>query len=395
VNSARRFLAHLLFCCGVVLSAVPAHAATWHVWTNSPANGPGTDWSNAFHDIQSAVDVATSTGDVVLVTNGSYLLTGQLNITNPVTLRSVAGAPWTTIDGNGVTRCVYLSASNALIDGFRVTGGYAAGADGGGIYIDSGGTVQDCTVISNQATYRGGGIFCLSAGRVRDCRIVNNRTLSSSSGEGGGIHVWYSGLVDTCEISGNQSGEDGGGIQIQYGGVLQNSVVVSNVADAAFGSGGGVRLRYGGLAQNCRISQNSAGLGGGAWIRAGGIIRACVIVSNSAVYCGGGVGLNETGLVERCTVANNTANMRGGGISFGSSVDSSWPYYASAVRNCLIVSNHAAVGGGVLFFPAQVMRGAVENCTIYSNEATTVGGVASLASTNSQVTVTVIPQSVK
>ncbi len=44
---------------------------TWYVWTNSPANGPGTNWATAFRSIQSAVDVASS-NDTVLVTNGIY-----------------------------------------------------------------------------------------------------------------------------------------------------------------------------------------------------------------------------------------------------------------------------------------------------------------------------------
>lgn len=37
-------------------------AATRYVATNSPANGPGTAWTNAFHDIQSAVDAAGAGG---------------------------------------------------------------------------------------------------------------------------------------------------------------------------------------------------------------------------------------------------------------------------------------------------------------------------------------------
>jgi hypothetical protein len=51
--------------------AFTVRAATIYVATNSPANGPGTSWANAFHTIQGAVNVATD-GDTVLVTNGTY-----------------------------------------------------------------------------------------------------------------------------------------------------------------------------------------------------------------------------------------------------------------------------------------------------------------------------------
>jgi len=72
-------------------------------------NGPGTGWSNAWHSIQDAVDVATNAGDVVLVTNGvydtggaavpGYALTNRVCITNAITVQSVGGPSNTFIVG--------------------------------------------------------------------------------------------------------------------------------------------------------------------------------------------------------------------------------------------------------------------------------------------------------
>ena len=46
------------------------HAATRYVWSGSPSPGaPFDQWSNAAHDIQTAVNAADP-GDTVLVTNG-------------------------------------------------------------------------------------------------------------------------------------------------------------------------------------------------------------------------------------------------------------------------------------------------------------------------------------
>lgn len=73
-SSPRGFSGHwrllfLLFTIRHSLLTLSAQAATWCAATSSPADGPGTAWTNAFHTIQGAVNVATN-GDTVLVTNG-------------------------------------------------------------------------------------------------------------------------------------------------------------------------------------------------------------------------------------------------------------------------------------------------------------------------------------
>ena len=76
-------------------------AATHYVWTNSPASTPPfTSWPTAAHTLQDALDSAVD-GDTVLATNGLYLLTAPVTVTNEVTLRSANGAASTVIDGNG------------------------------------------------------------------------------------------------------------------------------------------------------------------------------------------------------------------------------------------------------------------------------------------------------
>ena len=71
MQTARGLVASLLLGCGLALLPPGSHAATYYVWTNSPADGPGTAWTNAFHTLQAAVDAAAS-NDTVLVTNGVY-----------------------------------------------------------------------------------------------------------------------------------------------------------------------------------------------------------------------------------------------------------------------------------------------------------------------------------
>ena len=80
-------------------------AATIYVSTNSPVSGPGDAWSNAYHTIQEAVNVATN-GDTVLVTNGVYDTGGEVRdmsnrvaIISDITLQSVNGPEHTFIVG--------------------------------------------------------------------------------------------------------------------------------------------------------------------------------------------------------------------------------------------------------------------------------------------------------
>lgn len=83
-----------------------ANAATLYVWADSPADGPGTAWTNAFHTIQGAVNAAAD-DDTVLVTKGlyntggvvtpGYVLTNRVCITNAITVRSVNGPTGTFI----------------------------------------------------------------------------------------------------------------------------------------------------------------------------------------------------------------------------------------------------------------------------------------------------------
>ena len=110
---------YLVYCLLLIGASVLADATytNHYVWTNSPFAGtPYNDWTNAAHDIQTAVSYA-SDGDTVWVTNGVYTnsLNGSMNsyqvrITGQITLQSVNGAAVTIIDGN------YPYVTNMCID---------------------------------------------------------------------------------------------------------------------------------------------------------------------------------------------------------------------------------------------------------------------------------------
>ena len=127
-------------------------AGTLFVSPSGTHLSPFATWESAATNIQAAVGAAAG-GDTVLVTNGTYVLSTQISIPTGITVASVNGAAFTTVDGTGSTRCFSLRHTNAMIDGFTITGG--AASRGGGVRCDRGGTVQNCIIYFNTHYYYG------------------------------------------------------------------------------------------------------------------------------------------------------------------------------------------------------------------------------------------------
>ena len=239
---------------------------TRYVDLNSPADGPGTSWSNAFHNIQSAIS-ASLDFDTVIVTNGSYSTSGlvihdslgsRVAINKQIIVRSVNGPASTIIkgfggiDGDDARRCAYVG-TNAVLTGFtlteghtRTTGNQITEQSGGGAWCEASGTVSNCIITANTASHLAGGIY---AGKVYDCIISSN-----SAAYGGGTHK---STIRNSLLSYNAADTDGGAA---YNATLYNCTVCSNSAD---GDGGGT---YNTDLNNCIIRGNTASAGNDNWI---------------------------------------------------------------------------------------------------------------------------------
>ena len=130
-----------LLVAGMLLATTSsALAAVRYVDANSASPAPPyTTWATAATNIQEAVDAA-KVGDEIAVTNGIYAtggrvvygsLTNRVAVTKPLTLHSVNGPQFTTIqgyqvpattNGDGAIRYVYL-ASGASLAGFTLVNG--------------------------------------------------------------------------------------------------------------------------------------------------------------------------------------------------------------------------------------------------------------------------------
>ncbi len=357
-------------CSGVVAAALLAFAThgaaeTYYVATNGVDSRTGKgDWANAVKTISNALFKATTAGDIVLVSNGVYVLAAELKITNAVSVISTNGPDETVINGNyptRTTRSVSLNHLRALLAGFTITN--SSDNTGGGIRMDSG-TVSNCIIRACTATYAGSGAAVFGADSLLVDSTIRDCYASYGAGsDGGAVHIADTGCVVRCGINNNSAARTGGGVCLQgTGGSLRGCTVASNTAVVI---GGGIYCSVGtaGDISDCSIISNTAPSGGGIYFTSkGGCVLRCVINNNSASV-GGAVCSQGNITLRDCTLNFNTAVTFGGGLNCpaGKTGD---------ISNCSIISNIAQEGGGMYYVPA----GLVSNCVIAGNSATNRAG---------------------
>ena len=212
----------------LVLIAGYSIAGNVHVSPHGSHIWPYDSWDNASTDMLAAVSAA-SNGDTIFVTNGVYDLSDTIYLLNGIHLQSCNGATHTTVDAGRHCRAVYLSHSNAIVDGFTIQNGSADTfeACGAGVSIVNGGLVKNCIIRDNQcAPYMptwGGGCHLDGGGILRNCLIVNNIANTA-----GGVFCRAAGLVENCTIVDNQA-YVAGGFSLYQGGTVRNSIIFGNV----------------------------------------------------------------------------------------------------------------------------------------------------------------------
>lgn len=281
-----------------------------YVDRQAPGRQDGTNWANAFNDLQPALRVAQQNPEVaeIRVSAGKYkpaglggdrqatfemveglalrggyasyggfdpnhrdihqyetILSGDLNdddvdVEDPRLLRD---EPSRADNSYHVIICKGTD-QTAILDGFVITGGNAEDECarcylGGGLYIDGGTpTIVNCTFAGNAATY-GGGISTDFLGNptIVNCTFRGN----AASVRGGGIYQFFWGgmtITNSC-FSGNYAYEGGG-------------INVTGVPGAKLTT-----------VTNCTFSKNTAVAGGGLYnLQADILLSNCIVWGNSA-----------------------------------------------------------------------------------------------------------------
>jgi len=202
--------------------------------------------------IQAAID-ASATGDVIIVRDGTYTGPGNRDIDfagKALHLRSENGPGSCIIDAQGTAdaphRGFYLHSretSDAIIDGFTITHGYAAGdgqndAAGGGILCsNASATITNNIITDCAAAAYGGGIACRYAPEVRIIAnlITANKTFAATQAVdypagGAGIYcIVSSPVIEHNTITGNRNELLGYGA-----GVYLDTATPANIAHNVF-----------------------------------------------------------------------------------------------------------------------------------------------------------------
>jgi len=276
--------------------------------------GDGSSWGNAYGDIQTAINAAstlyvnTTVPQEVWVKTGTYstataAIVMKLGVdvyggfagTETDKNQRVKGAnPWdytnvTTLNGGGAKRCVEAGSANyasvVVIDGFTLTNGNGQGVQltntGGGALLRANLKLQNCIVTGNTTTGNGGGVNA-AAGIVSNCWIYSNTTTSGTIPSAGGVY--------SAPATG-------------FNTIIEGSLIEKNAQ-------GGVRLQSAGtITMNKTIIRNNTSTGNGAAIYTNNptscTITNCIVTNNTGVN---NIYLNKGKLINSI-VANNEGNI--------------------------------------------------------------------------------------
>lgn len=395
-----------------------AHGASFYVSPAGHSRPDYTDWWNAATNIYDAISVARS-GDSVVVTDGTYEVTSTIVITNAVSIRSVNGAYATVLNSPNLDRCVVLSASNAVIEGFTVRCGNAwqgrtteitntvanlivAAGDGastilsgilpgrnidpgslkisGGSwsFVDNGdgtltgnygaeGLIQYETgelLLDFQITAPGAGIqfaadyqFVITSGRLADAM---HDVTDEVVGTGNGSSTMLSGFLANQYVKpGTFSVAGGGWLFVDNGdGSLTGTFGADGIVDYVSGAW---MLDFISVAPDSGTSFRasyqwvSTNIGSGVVMTDGTSLRNCRVTGFWADY-GGGVSCTGKVTLTGCEVFGNYAVYSGGGT------------FGGVLENCIVRGNSSGGSGG------GSCESTVANCTVAGNSAGKYGG---------------------
>jgi len=248
----------------------------------------GSDWTNAYTDLQSALSQAVSSSQI-WVAEGVYIPGTQESdtfqlLTGVEIYGGFEGVPGTEgdfsardadrfhsilsgdIDGDDTTdaKAVVTNTGNimgqnsdhvvtgsgtdatAVLDGFTITAGQADGANphwngGGGFNVSGSPTMANLTFSGNLAIERGGGMYHSEGSpTLAGCNFSGN-----SAGIGGGMSSGGSGdpVLVNAAFSGNSATINGGGMEVDFGHPTLTNVTFSE--NSAGDDGGGFHTSIG------------------------------------------------------------------------------------------------------------------------------------------------------
>lgn len=347
------------------------------------------DGLTGFDDLALAL-ASASAGSELLVCPGIYV--GSFVATEPVVLRSLAGADLTVLDGDRSGTTLSVPGGSTVV-GLTLRNGDALEA--GGMQLTSPGslTLEACTITHNDANVGGGLVIGPdSVATLTDTLVTDN----TSYNRGGGIVVESGStvaLVGSSAVRRNAvANGSGGGVSLvdatlSGGEVSENS---SETADLAWDScmgfhGGGIQATGTSTLDGVDVWGNQGVWGAGVGVTNGTVVLTDVrIHDNRSSFDGGGIAVASASieLFDTEVYANEASDFGGGLFACGAGVAGGL-FYENTARNgggafvlrsdavgIALTGNTAEAGAGASLWEAGTLTGA----TISENTATVHGG---------------------
>lgn len=249
------------------------------IYVSEDGTGDGSSWANATNKLHFASALSSGGGTRVWVKAGTYY--GDTTDTEGAFYVSPSNRVYggfegnegpdydlslrdfdkntTILDGQNARRVLlqdqaFTSASLAIWDGFTIQNG--AIGSGAGVYLNNYSTLNNCSIILNEATMYGGGIYINSTGGTAHVTLNNCRIMDNSASMGGGVCDRVGADYTNCRISNNTASTKGGGIYLYNNTepTLKNCIISNNTASNA----GGMYARGKFTAYNCDFVRNLA-----------------------------------------------------------------------------------------------------------------------------------------
>jgi hypothetical protein len=317
----------VLFVCVLTLLRVAtgtAHAqTTWVIDDDGLGTSANCDAALAALASPAAALTVASSGDTILVCPGTYVGT-VLFAGKAVTLRSIAGASVTILDGGAsgsVVTFTHGEGRDSVLEGFTIRNGLAT-SRGGGIWVSSASPVIRGNVITANRGCVGAGISVEQSNALIERNTITANIQGGCSGAttGGGVLIAgnSTAVVRENTISFNSGVAFGGGIALNAAGspTIERNVIIGN---SALDEGGGISILNDAnpdIVGNV-IVRNQAPSGGGIYWLVPVASRGILLANNTIAEndSPNGSGIVADAFDGNAVVVNNTIVAKAGQIA--------------------------------------------------------------------------------
>jgi predicted outer membrane repeat protein len=364
----------------------------------------------------SAAIAAASSGDTVLVSNGSYtesmkdILPGDysedysgfgramIKMEPGVRLLSVNGAALTSIDAADSGRVIFCAegTTGTLIKGFTIKGGNIPNTSFGYQYHGGGLCaiactaikVENCIFFGNNAYGHGGAKIDSENGEVVGCVFDSNHVNATSAGLGLEEYLGSTvmGTVSNCVFVDNTADVGGGGLCVYPATAPATSEAI--ISDCTFTRNTALYAGVGHwsghtVVTNCTFESNSAtgsgtpfpNIGGALWlgdVTETNTFSGCDFVDNSSTGAGGAIYLQKgTYEFSGCRFEDNTSSTSGGGVHVPGATNADLDAFFNA---CQFDGNAAGTDGGAISTGVNPADIRIHRGLFVNNTATDDGG---------------------